>query len=170
MGQLRAQSCVMLRDGGRGTRCLRVSIVRSTTQTLHHRHALTLNNCRVWNHPDSSPQTYDDGDVVSPMNPRTLCSHWPAGVWAESTAGQQRGPRRPISPSRSGRDLRVHGWRPCWAPARVHTCLSASQVRTRTWKHTWKNGVKHRQRKNQRSSECGTKNNTRLCHKVTRLF
>lgn len=33
-----------------------------------------------------------------------------------------------------------------------------------------KNGVKQRQRKNQRSSECGTKNNTRLCHKVTRLF
>lgn len=128
LGQLRAQSCVILRDGGRGTRCLRLSIVRSTTQTLHYRHTLTLYYCRVWNHPDSSPQTYNDGDVVSSMNQRTLCSHWPAGVWAESTAGQQRGTQRPVSHSRTGRDLRGQRHRECGLTPRPHVSQCQSDV------------------------------------------
>lgn len=67
LGQSRAQTCAILRDGGKGMCCLRLSIVPSTT--LHHRHCQTLYYCRVWNHPDSFPRTYDNGKIASPAEP-----------------------------------------------------------------------------------------------------
>lgn len=177
LGQLRAQPCVILRDGGRGTRCLCLSILRSTTQTLHHRHALTLYYCRVWNHPDSSPRTYHDGWRCVFDEPGDALLSW-AG-WSVSWKHCRAAERHPKAnqsqqnwtwPAGSATPGNV-AKRPAEL-RRVSTRVSVSvRCAPRTWKHTWeKNGVKQRQRKNQRSSECGTKNNTRLCHKVTRLF
>lgn len=73
-----------------------------------------------------------DGDVVSSMNQRTLCSHWPAGVWVESTAGQQRGTRRPISHSRTGRDLRGQRHPETWLNALLSSgvCPHVSQCQS----------------------------------------
>lgn len=133
-----------------------------TTDTLWHCTTAEFGTARISSH--------HDGDVASSM---MLYSNWSVGVWSESTAGQQRGTGRPICHSRTGRDLRGPMKRPAElqrVSARASPCQShVPHVPESTLGNKM---VSNRDKRgwNQRSSERGTKNNTRSRHKVTRLF
>lgn len=134
----------------------------STTDTLWHCTTAEFGTARISSH--------HDGDVASSM---MLYSNWPVGVWSESTAGQQRGTGRPICHSRTGRDLRGQWNALLSSSVCQHVRLRVSHMRPHVPESTLGNKMvsnRDKRGRNQRSSERGTKNNTRLRHKVTRLF
>lgn len=121
-----------LKDGGRGTCCLRLSIAPSTTQTFHHRHALTLYYCRVWNRQISSSRLrwgrcVSDDALLSLAGGSLIWKHCRAAERHWKASPSQQNWTRP----RGANDVQGNlAKTPCWAPARVSTCLRVSQMCT----------------------------------------
>lgn len=152
---------MILRVGGRGTRCLRLSIIRSTTQTLHH----TLWHCTTAEFGTAQIL------LLEPTMTGTLCLRQTRGRSAligrlESELKALQGSREAPEGQKFTAELDVTcGVSGTGNVARrpaelrhVSTRVSVSvRCAPRTWKHTWNNSVTQRQRKNQHSTECGTK-------------
>lgn len=161
--------------------CLRMSNVplmyRSSLTQSYHKHSPILYYCRT-NTSESGSSPITRSSVPSRSSPPTKtsclqsanqwigvmrCLYWPAGVWSESTAGQQRGTEKQTShtPQQNWTwhcHLRGFGcqvwffwpskmvvyWEFAKSPTELLThqcismCLHSVKCARRTWKHTRK--------------------------------